>query len=719
MGYVVQVWDQPEGLPRPATLREAIVLAERAGDGQGPRSERLAGLRSALLDRWPLAAAGDDVVWADSHIARDPEGTSWHIGIAPDHVEDVHPFLVTRANALGLHVHDAQAGAVHLADGTVYAADDRAACVPALAAWRHGDHRAAHEALASLAATGNAHARWLLGTMYDEGGYVQCNAVVACALFCLATGWQVSDGAVTAPAGEPAGERGRRAAEYRRMLGPGIGAAVDVLMVKLLAPGAFNATLREAGGERDARYAFALAAIELGEHATAAAQLLTLAERGHVHAQRTLAGLWATGAVTAPDRRLEHAWIGLAAHAGDDAAMARLASWHEEGAFGPRDLGQARRWQRSLERRGRSAAVREAAAAALRRLGDPDAPAPDRDAATLETLRERAGRGELDAAFELACAHRHGCGQDDVRNLGEAVRWFQLAAEGGHAEAQVELAGLYESGIGVPPDAVQATHWYGRAAALGHAVAQCRFGIRLGDGAGIARDRRQMVHWLMQAARQRHGEALHHLGRVHAGGLGVRRDPVAAQALFVLASRHGVAQPDLLGAHQADPRKVRRLLKEIDDGRDLVDVLGLRERQQAGDSAAEAPAAPAAANPTPSIRPAFRRESDEALLARFEAEERARDEAHMEAIRGAQPALAGSLGLAVLSLHFFDRLSGSLETALWLAASALAAWAVLRITRARGDSPVEAYTDAAVMFTPVFGQMSAALFLYRSWRALH
>ena len=47
MGYVVQVWDQPEGLPRPATLREAIVLAERAGDGQGPRSERLAGLRSA------------------------------------------------------------------------------------------------------------------------------------------------------------------------------------------------------------------------------------------------------------------------------------------------------------------------------------------------------------------------------------------------------------------------------------------------------------------------------------------------------------------------------------------------------------------------------------------------------------------------------------------------------------------------------------------------
>jgi TPR repeat protein len=719
MGYVVQVWDQPEGQPRPATLQEAVAQSERTAGAPGARSERLASLRAALLDRWPLAAAGDDGVWLGDHLSRDPSGPSWHVGIAADHVDDVHPFLVVRANALGLHVHDAEAGAVHLADGTVFASDDRAACVPAMAAWRHGEHRVAHEALANLAATGNAQARWLLGTMYDEGGYVQCNAVVACALFSLATGWLVIDGAVAAPEGEPVGERGRRAAEYRRMLGPAIGAAADALMVKLLAPGAFHATLREAGGERDARYAFALAAIDLGEHATAASQLMPLAERGHVHAQRTLAGLWAGGRVTAADRRLEHAWTGIAAHAGDDAAMARLAHWHEEGAFGPRDLAQARRCQRHLLRRGRTAAVREAARAALRRLGDPEAAAPDRDASVLQTLRERAGRGELDAAFELACAHRHGSGQDDARNLGEAVRWFQVAAEGGHAEAQVELAGLYESGIGVPPDATQATHWYGRAAALGHAVAQCRYGVRLGDGAGIARDRRQMLHWLMQAARQRHGEALHHLGRVHAGGLGVRRDAVAAQALFMLASRHGVAQPGFLAAHQAEPRKVRRLLKEIDDGRDLVDVLGLRERQQAAEPAPAPADAPASATVSPSIRPAFRRESDEALLARFEAEERARDTAHMEAIRGAQPALAASLGLAVLSLHFFDRISGSLQTGLWLAASALAAWAVLRITRARGDSPVEAYTDAAVMFTPVFGQMSAALFLYRSWRARH
>jgi hypothetical protein len=198
----------------------------------------------------------------------------------------------------------------------------------------------------------------------------------------------------------------------------------------------------------------------------------------------------------------------------------------------------------------------------------------------------------------------------------------------------------------------------------------------------------------------------------------VRRDPVAAQALFLLASRHGAPQPAFLGASEADPRAVRRVVERIESGADLVDVLGLAQLPAPLPAAPIAPAAAPAGAP-PSIRPAFRRESDEALVARFEAEERAREAAYVAAIRGAFPALAASLALVALVLFFLDRIPGALPALLWLAASGLAAWAVMRVTRARGESRVEAITDAVVMFTPVFGQMFAALCLYRSWRALH
>ena len=53
--------------------------------------------------------------------------------------------------------------------------------------------------------------------------------------------------------------------------------------------------------------------------------------------------------------------------------------------------------------------------------------------------------------------------QDDT----EAVRWYRLAAEQGHAFAQASLGMMYGTGQGVPQDFVTAHMWYNLAAAHG------------------------------------------------------------------------------------------------------------------------------------------------------------------------------------------------------------------------------------------------------------
>lgn len=55
------------------------------------------------------------------------------------------------------------------------------------------------------------------------------------------------------------------------------------------------------------------------------------------------------------------------------------------------------------------------------------------------------------------------------RNFVEAAKWYRLAAEKGHAEAQFFLGFQFWEGLGVKKDEVEATRWYRKAAEQGHA----------------------------------------------------------------------------------------------------------------------------------------------------------------------------------------------------------------------------------------------------------
>ncbi|UZR30980.1 tetratricopeptide repeat protein [Methylococcus mesophilus] len=66
------------------------------------------------------------------------------------------------------------------------------------------------------------------------------------------------------------------------------------------------------------------------------------------------------------------------------------------------------------------------------------------------------------AQFELGRLCMEGLGVE--RNDAEAVDWFRLAAERGHADAQFHLGLMYEQGRGVTRNFEEAFRWYDQAA---------------------------------------------------------------------------------------------------------------------------------------------------------------------------------------------------------------------------------------------------------------
>jgi len=80
-----------------------------------------------------------------------------------------------------------------------------------------------------------------------------------------------------------------------------------------------------------------------------------------------------------------------------------------------------------------------------------------------ERLRERAEKGDAEAQFELAKMYETGRG-GLTKNFVEAERLYRLSAEQGDAFAQASLAILYRFGKGIPRDYVQAYVWFSLAA---------------------------------------------------------------------------------------------------------------------------------------------------------------------------------------------------------------------------------------------------------------
>ncbi len=142
----------------------------------------------------------------------------------------------------------------------------------------------------------------------------------------------------------------------------------------------------------------------------------------------------------------------------------------------------------------------------------------------------------------------------------EALAWYRLAAEHGHAGAQRRIGVHYQHGAGVPKDPAEAVRWLYRAALQADADARLRLGQQLLEGEGVPKDERSGFGWIQAAAHQGHAFAVYELARCYSFGLGCPLDPASERKHLLEAARRGLPEAQYtLGCHLRREGSMRSL----------------------------------------------------------------------------------------------------------------------------------------------------------------
>src|SRR5260370_1106534 len=88
---------------------------------------------------------------------------------------------------------------------------------------------------------------------------------------------------------------------------------------------------------------------------------------------------------------------------------------------------------------------------------------------------------------------------------------MQVAAAHRNAEAECNLAILYETETGLPQSFSDAIMWYEKAAEQGFAKAQQNLGALYGNGQGIPKDFLKAYKWLLLAQKSGYWDSQHAL----------------------------------------------------------------------------------------------------------------------------------------------------------------------------------------------------------------
>ncbi|PSR53963.1 hypothetical protein AHMF7605_10750 [Adhaeribacter arboris] len=114
-------------------------------------------------------------------------------------------------------------------------------------------------------------------------------------------------------------------------------------------------------------------------------------------------------------------------------------------------------------------------------------------------------------------------GQGVSQNYPEALRWYQKAAEKGHALAMNDLGYMHKAGQGVTPNFTEAMAWYQKAAAKGEARAMNNMGFMYRNGLGVAHNDSVALNWYLKAAEKGDILAMKNLGNMYRDGIGVKK----------------------------------------------------------------------------------------------------------------------------------------------------------------------------------------------------
>lgn len=121
-------------------------------------------------------------------------------------------------------------------------------------------------------------------------------------------------------------------------------------------------------------------------------------------------------------------------------------------------------------------------------------------------------------------------------HAGAVAIWRNLA-EKGDADAAFNLGQAFRLGRGVPADSAQAKRWFELAANKGHVDAQVSLGLLLFDSG----DRGAAMSWLNKAAEKGEPRALLVVGTALFNGDGLKQDPVLGYAYVSRSAAQGLA----------------------------------------------------------------------------------------------------------------------------------------------------------------------------------
>lgn len=197
--------------------------------------------------------------------------------------------------------------------------------------------------------------------------------------------------------------------------------------------------------------------------AQAAEWFTKAAELGDADAQFYLARLFYRGEGVVQDFPAARQWFTRAADQGLPAAAFNAALMLLRGQGGGHDEGRALEYLKPLEQEN------EAARLLVAQVHLMHARDPARAALALAGLRPLAEAGNPEAQYHLGMMLM--LGQGLAQDYEEGRFWLQQAGRAGLAVAQVNLAGLYERGLGVKPDPVEAVAWYELAVSNGDTAA--------------------------------------------------------------------------------------------------------------------------------------------------------------------------------------------------------------------------------------------------------
>jgi localization factor PodJL len=141
------------------------------------------------------------------------------------------------------------------------------------------------------------------------------------------------------------------------------------------------------------------------------------------------------------------------------------------------------------------------------------------------------------AAYEVAMRYLEGRGVTNDSATGAI--WLARAAEGGITPAQFRLGSMYEKGVGVKRNLMEARRLYIAAAAKGHATAMHNAAVLYAEGIDGRPDHAAAAEWFQKAAEYGVTDSQYNLAVLYARGLGVERNFAESYKWFAIAAEKG------------------------------------------------------------------------------------------------------------------------------------------------------------------------------------